>query len=312
MSRLAALMHDDALARMRSVKADGDPREARLASTTTDRSSSTLSAAMRMAAWIRPRPSILRWPGGAGGLALPRAEAMLNRWASAEFSTDWGTRDVSIRTPLYDPSAITRARSGRCSPVGCRWPNIAPGGRFRIRAPDAERGSHLGAGSGRSDRTALRRILSAAGTQQLAPDLVIRDGGDTCHARFIRSGLGRAAPQCCGSRRICRQAGIAHSFATYRWAIRRIDLEFTRENGRLIVKARSVLRRWLLGLAAGRRRGEPYRRGPSTRCPCRFRQGRKFSRFTASGVSAGQLKVVGEHGETIDGAAAGSAGRVGV
>ncbi len=34
---------------------------------------------------------------------LQHAGPMLNRWAAAEFSTDWGTRDLSPTVAFYDP-----------------------------------------------------------------------------------------------------------------------------------------------------------------------------------------------------------------
>src|SRR5581483_10044296 len=45
-------------------------------------------------------PAVAWW---SGNLSLPRADRMLTRWASEEFSTDWGTRDVSRREAVYDP-----------------------------------------------------------------------------------------------------------------------------------------------------------------------------------------------------------------
>ncbi|MGI9073519.1 MAG: amylo-alpha-1,6-glucosidase [Bryobacteraceae bacterium] len=45
-------------------------------------------------------PSVAWWNGT---LALQHAGPMLTRWASHEFSTDWGLRDISDRTTFYDP-----------------------------------------------------------------------------------------------------------------------------------------------------------------------------------------------------------------
>ena len=45
-------------------------------------------------------PSVTWWTGR---LTLPRTENMFRRWASDEFSTDWGTRAVSSRVSFYDP-----------------------------------------------------------------------------------------------------------------------------------------------------------------------------------------------------------------
>ena len=58
---------------------------------------------------------------------------MLSRWASPEFSTDWGTRDISEHTPFYDPISY---HQGSIWPLvhglGRRWPSIAPDGRFPV------------------------------------------------------------------------------------------------------------------------------------------------------------------------------------
>jgi glycogen debranching enzyme len=45
-------------------------------------------------------PSVADWDGT---FALTHAENMLERWASPEFSTDWGTRDLSPTVRFYDP-----------------------------------------------------------------------------------------------------------------------------------------------------------------------------------------------------------------
>jgi hypothetical protein len=45
-------------------------------------------------------PSVAWWDGS---FELPHAERMLERWASPEFSTDWGIRDVSRADAIYDP-----------------------------------------------------------------------------------------------------------------------------------------------------------------------------------------------------------------
>ena len=45
-------------------------------------------------------PAVADWDGT---FNLSRAGEMLNRWASPEFSTDWGTRDLSPTVSFYDP-----------------------------------------------------------------------------------------------------------------------------------------------------------------------------------------------------------------
>ena len=47
---------------------------------------------------------------------------MFNRWASAEFSTDWGTRIVSDRTSFYDPISY---HQGTVWPLYTGWVSLA-------------------------------------------------------------------------------------------------------------------------------------------------------------------------------------------
>ncbi len=45
-------------------------------------------------------PAVASWDGD---YKLQHAQPMLDRWAAPEFSTDWGTRDLSPTVPFYDP-----------------------------------------------------------------------------------------------------------------------------------------------------------------------------------------------------------------
>jgi hypothetical protein len=47
---------------------------------------------------------------------------MLDRWASSEFSTDWGTRDISPRTAFYDPISY---HQGSVWPLFTGWVSLA-------------------------------------------------------------------------------------------------------------------------------------------------------------------------------------------
>jgi len=121
MAHLASLMHDDALARaahdqaekIRAKLVPGYYDESkqfyafsRNADGTTDKTATIY-------------PSVAWWTGE---LFLPRAEAMLNRWASAEFSTDWGTRDVSDKETIYDPISY---HQGTVWPLFTGWVSLA-------------------------------------------------------------------------------------------------------------------------------------------------------------------------------------------
>jgi len=64
-------------------------------------------------------PAVAWW---AGTLSLPDAGPMLERWASHEFSTDWGTRDVSAQSPIYDPISY---HQGSVWPLFTGWVSMA-------------------------------------------------------------------------------------------------------------------------------------------------------------------------------------------
>ena len=121
MAHLAGLMHDDALAQ--SAREQSEKIRAKLAPEYYDESkqfyafSRNPNGTTDKTATIYP--SVAWWTGG---LALPRAEAMLNRWASAEFSTDWGTRDVSYKESIYDPISY---HQGTVWPLFTGWVSLA-------------------------------------------------------------------------------------------------------------------------------------------------------------------------------------------
>jgi hypothetical protein len=64
-------------------------------------------------------PSVAWW---SGRLSLPDSGDMLARWASHEFSTDWGTRDISPRTSFYDPISY---HQGSVWPLFTGWVSLA-------------------------------------------------------------------------------------------------------------------------------------------------------------------------------------------
>jgi hypothetical protein len=64
-------------------------------------------------------PAIAWWGGRA---SLPNADAMFQRWASAEFSTDWGTRDVGEHEAVYDPISY---HQGSVWPLFTGWASLA-------------------------------------------------------------------------------------------------------------------------------------------------------------------------------------------
>ena len=64
-------------------------------------------------------PAIAWWSGSA---SLPKADAMFERWASHEFSTDWGLRDVSEHASVYDPISY---HQGSVWPLFTGWASLA-------------------------------------------------------------------------------------------------------------------------------------------------------------------------------------------
>jgi glycogen debranching enzyme len=64
-------------------------------------------------------PSVAWWDGD---YSLDRSQAMLSRWASAEFSTDWGTRLTSDRVSFYDPISY---HQGSVWPLFTGWVSVA-------------------------------------------------------------------------------------------------------------------------------------------------------------------------------------------
>ncbi len=64
-------------------------------------------------------PAVAWWDGT---FALQHAGPMLARWASHEFSSDWGTRDISERTPFYDPISY---HQGSIWPLFTGWVSLA-------------------------------------------------------------------------------------------------------------------------------------------------------------------------------------------
>ncbi len=64
-------------------------------------------------------PAIAWWDGH---YALSQPDAMFRRWASAEFSTDWGLRDLGDHEALYDPISY---HQGSVWPLFTGWASVA-------------------------------------------------------------------------------------------------------------------------------------------------------------------------------------------
>lgn len=64
-------------------------------------------------------PAIAWWNGGSG---LTHPDASFQRWASHDFATDWGLRDVAASDPFYDPISY---HQGSVWPLFTGWASIA-------------------------------------------------------------------------------------------------------------------------------------------------------------------------------------------
>jgi hypothetical protein len=64
-------------------------------------------------------PAVAAWDGG---YHLQHADPMLDRWAAAEFSTDWGTRDLSPTVAFYDPISY---HQGTVWPLYTGWVSVS-------------------------------------------------------------------------------------------------------------------------------------------------------------------------------------------
>jgi hypothetical protein len=64
-------------------------------------------------------PSVAWWDGT---FSLDHPQQMFSRWASSEFSTDWGTRLLSDRTSFYDPISY---HQGTVWPLFTGWASVA-------------------------------------------------------------------------------------------------------------------------------------------------------------------------------------------
>src|SRR4029077_8278168 len=121
MAHLAALMHEDDLAgrageQSQSIRHKLEPEYydganrfyafSRHPDGTTDETATMF-------------PAVAWWTGR---LSLPNAEAMLTRWASHEFSTDWGTRDLSEKEAIFDPISY---HQGTVWPLFTGWVSLA-------------------------------------------------------------------------------------------------------------------------------------------------------------------------------------------
>jgi len=238
MSRLAALMEDPTLSA--TARRKSEEIRAKLRSEYYDPGaqfyafSRNPDGSLDGAATIFP--AVAWW---SGRLELPDAGAMLSRWASAEFSTDWGTRDISDRTGFYDPISY---HQGSVWPLFTGWVSLA-----EYRAGRALSGYlHLMQNAGLTwsqDLGAVTELLSGAFFQPL--------GRSSSHQIWSSAMVltpavrGLFGVECDALHHTIRLSpNLPASWKTARLhnlplGESRIDLEMSRQGDRLIVSAQS-------------------------------------------------------------------------
>lgn len=100
-------------------------------------------------------PAVAWWTGR---LALPDSGAMLSRWAAPEFSTDWGTRDVSGDEKIFDPISY---HQGTVWPLFTGWTSLAEFRAGRPLSATAHLMQNLGL-TWQQDLGAVTELLSGA------------------------------------------------------------------------------------------------------------------------------------------------------
>ena len=206
-------------------------------------------------------PAVAWWTGQ---LALAQADAMLERWASPEFSTDWGARDVSDQTPFYDPISY---HQGSVWPLFTGWVSLA-----EYRAGRALAGyQHLMQNADLTwaqDLGAVTELLSGAFFQPL--------GRSSSHQVWSSAmvltpalrglfGLDWDAPN--RTLRLAPNLPATWDHARLRnvpLGDARIEIEFTRDRNRLLVRARSDSSHTFCLAPQSAPRGRPCRVAPAT------------------------------------------------
>jgi hypothetical protein len=121
MAKLANLLDDKATADSAAKRADELTRKIELEYYDSARNAYAFSrnrdGTLDHTATVFP---MVAWWNGANGLS--RVSASFQRWASHDFSTDWGMRDVAESDPLYDPISY---HQGSVWPLFTGWAAMA-------------------------------------------------------------------------------------------------------------------------------------------------------------------------------------------
>ena len=172
---------------------------------------------MRTAAWIARLLSILRWRGGPDGSRCRARRQCSTAGRRLNSPTDWGTRDISeshavLRSHQLSPGLHLAAVHG----LGFAGRVSRRTTLCRLRAPDAERRSDVGAGSGFGDGIIVRRICTsrwaaAAATRFGRPPWLLRRPCAACSAW-----IGTRCTTRCAWRQTCPLGGTGRNFTMCR------------------------------------------------------------------------------------------------
>lgn len=121
MGQLAGLMGDADVAKAAAARADELSKkiEAEYYEPTTDAYAFSRNADGTLDKTATMFPMIAWWNGGTG---LAHADASFRRWASHDFSTDWGIRDLAESDRFYDPISY---HQGSVWPLFTGWASVA-------------------------------------------------------------------------------------------------------------------------------------------------------------------------------------------
>jgi len=121
MSKLAGLLEDKATADVASARAVDLAKkiEAEYYDSTRQAYAFSRNADGTLDRTATVYPAIAWWNGGEG---LAHSEASFRRWASHDFSTDWGLRDLAESDPFYDPISY---HQGSVWPLFTGWASVA-------------------------------------------------------------------------------------------------------------------------------------------------------------------------------------------
>jgi glycogen debranching enzyme len=182
-------------------------------------------------------PAVAWW---SGRLALTQPGPMLTRWASPEFSTDWGTRDISGATSFFDPISY---HQGSVWPLFTGWVSLA---EYRAGRPLAGY-QHLMQNAGLTwsqDLGAVTELLSGEFFQPLGRSSSHQVWSSAMVVTPALSGLfGLDWDALHHTLRLAPNLPVTWDTAHLRnvpLGDAQVDLDFSRQGGKLVVRAKSA------------------------------------------------------------------------